>query len=225
MLPDTHAARRWCPLSGATPRQMVVLCHGIGGDAGQLAPVVPRLAAAAPDAMFVAPCAPERGRRRLRLLGRHAPGRQWFAIERTSRAAQEDGVRRAAQWLNRFIDGELGAAGLADAPYALVGFSQGAMTALFAGLRRNRPPSAIICFAGALLAPNEALGEQTADTRVVLLHGEQDAIVPLRESVAAADALTRGAVRVDLVKRPGLGHDLDAAGTDIAADYLQRAFA
>ena len=42
--------------------------------------------------------------------------------------------------------------------YALMGFSQGAMTALFTGLRRAAAPRAILAFSGALIAPGPARG-------------------------------------------------------------------
>jgi phospholipase/carboxylesterase len=42
---------------------------------------------------------------------------------------------------------------------ALMGFSQGAMTVLFTGLRRAAAPRAILAFSGALVAPDSLAGE------------------------------------------------------------------
>jgi len=48
--------------------------------------------------------------------------------------------------------------GLPATAYALMGFSQGAMTALFTGLRRTAAPRAILAYSGALLAPEALAG-------------------------------------------------------------------
>ena len=53
----------------------------------------------------------------------------------------EAGVRRAATFLGPFIDAELARLGLPADAYALMGFSQGAMTVLFTGLRHVPPPA------------------------------------------------------------------------------------
>ena len=59
-----------------------------------------------------------------------------------SPTVMDAGVRRAATDLNAFIDAELDRLGLPGEAYALRGFSQGAMTALFTGLRRTAAPPA-----------------------------------------------------------------------------------
>ena len=68
-------------------------------------------------------------------------------------AVMEAGARRAAAHLNGFLDAELSRLGLPADAYALMGFSQGAMTVLFTGLRRAVAPRAILAFSGALIAP------------------------------------------------------------------------
>ena len=60
-------------------------------------------------------------------------------------------MRRAATFLNPFVDAELARLGLPADAYALMGFSQGAMTALFTGLRRATAPRAILAFSGAAI--------------------------------------------------------------------------
>ena len=67
-------------------------------------------------------------------------------------------MRRAAGFLDAFIDAELARLGLPAEAYALMGFSQGAMTVLFTGLRRAVAPRAILAFSGALVAPERLAG-------------------------------------------------------------------
>ena len=49
---------RWGPASKAAPKQLVVLCHGLGADGHDLIDLAPTWAHALPDALFVSVDAP-----------------------------------------------------------------------------------------------------------------------------------------------------------------------
>ena len=50
---------RWGPKSGGTPKQIVFLLHGLGADGNDLIDLAPHWGATVPDALFVAPHAPD----------------------------------------------------------------------------------------------------------------------------------------------------------------------
>jgi phospholipase/carboxylesterase len=137
----------------------------------------------------------------------------------------EAGVRRAATFLNPFLDAELTRLGLPPGAYALMGFSQGAMTALFTGLRRATAPRAILAFSGALIAPDSLPAELTHRPPVLLVHGEADEVVPVERSREAEAALRAAGVPVEATYVPRLGHGIDDTGLAIGALALQRGFA
>lgn len=206
---------RWGPAGGGAPRQLVVLAHGLGADGHDLIDLGPHWRAALPGALFVAPDAPE--------PCEGAPyGRQWFALWDRSAAELTAGVAVAAADLSAFADAELARLGLPAEAVAFVGFSQGAMVSLHAGLRRAVPPRAVVGFAGALLDPAIPAGPKPP---VLLVHGEADAVVPPEASREAARMLVADGVAVTLETLPGLGHGLDDAGLALAGLFLQRAFA
>jgi phospholipase/carboxylesterase len=212
---------RWGPKSGgAAPRQLVVLLHGVGVDGHDLIDLAPRWAQAAPEAAFVAPDAP------FPYEGASF-GRQWFSLEDRSPARMEAGVRHAAAALGRLIVAELARLGLPeDAPFALMGFSQGAMTALFTGLRRRPTPVAILAYSGALLAPDSLAAEIVArPPPVLLVHGESDEVVPVGASRAAESALRGAGVPVESYYAPRLAHGIDEAGLSLGSLFLQRSLA
>ena len=205
------------PVAGGAARQLVVLCHGLGADghdlidlAGTWGQVVPAAAFASPDAPF-----------------HHESGfgRQWWSVADRAPAVMEAGVRRAAPYLDRFIDAELARLGLPADAYALMGFSQGAMMVLFTGLRRAVPPRAILAFSGALVAPDRLGAEMTHPAPVLLVHGEADEVVPAARSHEAEAVLRAAGVAVESVFVPGLGHGIDPTGLAMGGLALQRAFA
>ena len=210
-------AIHWGPASKAAPKQLVVLCHGLGADAYDLIDIAPTWGHTLPDAIFASVNAPDE----------HASGfgRQWWSVGDRRPEIMAAGARNAAKHLDAFIDAELARLGLPPDAYALMGFSQGAMTVLFAGLRRAMAPRAILAFSGALIAPESLESEIRNRAPVLLAHGEADGQVPVGRSRDAETELTRLQVPVETAYSPGLGHGIDDHGIAMAALTLQRAFA
>jgi phospholipase/carboxylesterase len=215
----TLEAIHWGPASKAKPTQLVTLCHGLGADAFDLIDLAPAWQHACPDALFASV---------------HAPfphdsgfGRQWWSVADRSPAVMEAGVRTAAPYLHGFIDAELARLGLPNDAYAIMGFSQGAMMSLFAGLRRpqgHTAPRAILAFSGALITPETLPAELTSRPPVLLVHGEADEVVPVSRSRDAEAALAAAGVPVDAHYIPRLGHGLDDTGISLGALALQKGF-
>ena len=137
----------------------------------------------------------------------------------------EAGARNAQAHLDAFIDAELARLNLPADAYALMGFSQGAMTVLFTGLRRAVAPRAILAFSGALLAPDTLEAEIANRAPVLLAHGEADGQVPVTRSRDAEAMLNKLGVPVETAYSPGLGHGIDDHGIGMGALALQRGFA
>jgi phospholipase/carboxylesterase len=207
------------PRAGGPPRQLVVLLHGVGADGADLMSFAPVLAEALPHAAFVAPDAP--------FPCDMAPyGLQWFSLQDRSPARLVAGVRAVEPAVRAFLDAELSRLSLPASALALVGFSQGAMTALHAGLRMADAPAAILAYSGALLAPESLAAEIRAASPppVLLVHGESDGVVPVHLSRAAEQALRAAGVPVQALYIPGLDHTVDAAGLAAGSAALLRAF-
>ncbi|MDD2876548.1 MAG: phospholipase [Acidiphilium sp.] len=209
---------RWGPASGSAAKQLVVLCHGLGADGNDLIDLAPYWSRAVPDAVFVAPHAPEP-------FAMTPHGRQWFPIDNLDPATMGAGVRLARVALDRFLDAELARLDLPADAYALMGFSQGAMTALFTGLRRQVAPRAILAFSGALIEPESLPKEITARPPVLLVHGEEDPVVTVSRSREAETVLRANGVPVQGLYVPKLEHGIEDAGLSAGALWLQKGFA
>ncbi len=209
-------ASRWQPPDGSPVRRLVVVCHGVGANGADLIGLAPHWAALLPGTAFAAPDAPE--------PYDGAPfGRQWWSLRDRDPARMAAGAEAARPLLDAFIDAELARLALPADAYAMAGFSQGAMMALHAGLRRVAPPVAVLAYSGALVAP-ERLGERTNSAPVLLVHGESDEVVPPFRSRDAAAALRAAGVPVETIFTPGLGHGIDPAGLAAGARFLRRGF-
>jgi len=134
-------------------------------------------------------------------------------------------ARHAEPSLLAYIDTELARAGLLPDAVAMMGFSQGAMMVLHAGLRRRPAPRGIMAFSGALLDTPGLAAECSGHPPVLLVHGEQDEVVPFARAGAAESALIRLGMPVQTLWCPKLGHGIDDAGLSAGALFLQRLFA
>ncbi len=212
------AGLRWGPASKGTVRQLVVLCHGVGADGHDLIDLAPSWSHALPDALFVAPDAPEP-------YDQGPTGRQWFSLRDRTPAVLDAAACRTAPLLLAYIDAELAQVGLPSDAVAMMGFSQGAMMVLHAGLRRRPAPRGTMAYSGALLDMPGLAAECTGHPPVLLVHGQEDDVVPFARAGAAESGLVRLGMPVQTLWCPKLGHGIDEAGLSAGALFLQRLFA
>jgi phospholipase/carboxylesterase len=213
---------RLSPRSGA-PRQLVVFLHGYGADGNDLIEIGRAWQQLLPQAAFVSPHAPEP-------CGQAPVGRQWFALTFRDPNERWVGANKAAPLLERFLDAELLRQQLPPSALALVGFSQGTMMALHVGLRRAAPPAAIVGYSGLLVLPPDGSPETlAADVRsrppVLLVHGDQDELIPVEALFQGSQALAAMGVPVEWHLSAGIGHGIDPEGLRHGGEFLARCFA
>jgi phospholipase/carboxylesterase len=213
---------RLAPRSGAA-QQLVVFLHGYGADGNDLIEIGRAWQALLPQAAFVSPHAPEP-------CGMAPGGRQWFALTFRDPNERWVGVNHAAPGLERFLDAELARHRLPASALALVGFSQGTMMALHVGLRRTASPIAIVGYSGLLVLPpgdkaEAVAAEIKARPPVLLVHGDQDDLIPAQALFQAAQGLAALGVPVEWHLSAGVGHGIDAEGLRHGGEFLVRCFA
>jgi phospholipase/carboxylesterase len=200
-----------------------VFLHGYGADGNDLIEIGRAWQQLLPQAAFVSPHAPEP-------CGQAPVGRQWFALTFRDPNERWVGANKAAPLLERFLDAELARQQLPPSALALVGFSQGTMMALHVGLRRAAPPAAIVGYSGLLVLPPDGSPETlAADVRsrppVLLVHGDQDELIPVEALFQGSQALAAVGVPVEWHLSAGIGHGIDPEGLRHGGEFLARCFA
>jgi phospholipase/carboxylesterase len=186
------------PAKSGTTKQLVVFLHGYGADGKDLIEVGKQWQKLLPDAAFVSPNAPQP-------CAGSPMGRQWFPLTMRDPEERWVGAEAARPELDAFLDAELEAAGLDDAPAAIIGYS------------------------GVLVGP-EHLSSATARTPkgepppILLIHGTSDDVIPVEALFGSAQQLSEAGIPTQWHMAAGLGHGIDGGGLAHGGMFLANAF-
>jgi phospholipase/carboxylesterase len=204
------------PAASGRSDSLVILLHGYGADGNDLIGLAEPLAPHLPGTRFAAPNAPEPCRN-------NPMGFQWFPIPWLDGSSEADSLvsaGRACAALDGYLDA-VAAAGTPPGRTVLFGFSQGTMMALQVGLRRAEPVAGIVGFSGRLLFPERLPREIVSRPPVLLVHGDEDPMVPVAHLQEAAAALTAAGVEVRTHISRGVGHGIAPDGLGLALSFIR----
>jgi phospholipase/carboxylesterase len=205
------------PVSGVT-RSVVVFLHGYGANGADLLGLADPLSEHLPDTLFVAPDAPE--------ACASAPmGFQWFPIPWIDGSSEEEsmrGMQSAVEDLNAFLDALMVDEDVLPEQVVLFGFSQGTMMSLHVAPRREDAISGIVAFSGRLLSPELLKDELQSKMPILLVHGDQDDVVPVQSLPEAAEALQEAGFQdVFAHIQKGTSHGIAPDGLSVALAFMR----
>jgi phospholipase/carboxylesterase len=104
------------------------------------------------------------------------------------------------------------------------------MMALHVGLRRAVPPAAIVGYSGLLVLPPDGdldavAAEISVRPPVLLVHGQEDDVIPAQALFQAADVLAALGVPTQWHMSAGVGHSIDPEGLRHGGEFLAGCFA
>ena len=205
------------PAAGGNANKLVVFLHGYGADGKDLIDLAKPFGMALPNASFISPDAPHP-------CAMSPQGRQWFPIEEIPM-----GAIRASLGLLDLIQNEIKKLSLTFKDVILIGFSQGAMMSMQCLLINNEQLGAIIGYSGALKEENiDAANDlilngkhKYSDTPILLVHGEQDEVVPFQSLEKSKNLLNKIGFNVQTLSRQDLAHGIDPEGISKGMEFLK----
>lgn len=190
-------------------KRLILVFHGVGSDPDNMVPMARGLADMQPDAMVVSVASPDKSD-----FGR---GYQWFSVAGITEANRPERIAAAMPDFMMTVAHWQKVSGCGPQNTTLVGFSQGAIMSLEATLLPEAIAARVIAIAGRFA---KLPAQLPMVSNIVLLHGEQDAVVSPAHSVLANQHINAMGGSTQLHLFPSLGHGIDAHVLQTAVEAL-----
>ena len=201
---------------------LVIFLHGFGANGNDLLGLADQLSEHLPDTVFLAPDGPE-------TCSVNPGGFQWFPIPWIDGSSEEDsanGLRAAALDLEAYLDGVMVDYDLLPEQVIIFGFSQGTMMALHVAPRREDPVAGVVAFSGRLLEHELLVDEVTSFMPILLVHGDEDDVVPIDALPHAAEGLEAAGFKdVYAHVMKGTAHGIGPDGLQVALAFMRQQLA
>ncbi|MDJ0598687.1 MAG: alpha/beta hydrolase [Crocosphaera sp.] len=187
----------------SNPKHLLVMLHGWGANAEDLASLASMLTL--PDCQFLFPNAP--------FSHPQVPGGlAWYALETGAYEGIEESRQLLKQWLLSLEENT----GIPLSRTILSGFSQGGAMSLDVGI--NLPLAGVCSLSGYLQFQPQKLSSPTPP--VLIIHGQQDMVVPLEMAQKAREQLTAIDATVEYHEFP-MGHEISGDVLPIFEQFIK----
>ena len=177
------------PFSKNKPQQVIVLCHGYGGDGKDISTLAINWQRFLPEAIFLCPNAPE-------ICAVNPQGYQWFDLSSDKEELILEKSLIVEEKLNTFIDQILNNFQLEPNNLALVGFSQGCMLSIQIALKKKKQISCLIGYSGKVINQKHLSDNIHSKPKIFLMHGANDTLVPPTHLLEAKEYLVKHGLKI-----------------------------
>jgi len=203
------------PFSKNKPQQIIVLCHGYGGDGKDISTLAINWQRFLPEAIFLCPNAPE-------ICAVNPQGYQWFDLSSDKEELILEKSLIAEEKLNTFIDQILNDFQLEPNNLALVGFSQGCMVSIQIALKKKKQISCLIGYSGKVINQKHLSDNIHSKPKIFLMHGANDTLVPPTHLLEAKEYLAKHGLKIKIKLFKDCEHRIPMEGISIGLEFLKK---
>ena len=203
------------PISKKKPQQIIVLCHGYGGDGKDISALAINWQRFLPNAIFLCPNAPE-------VCSINPHGYQWFDLSSDNLEIILQKSIDAEEKLNIFLDQVFDNLQLEPSNLALVGFSQGCMISIQVGLKRKKQINSLIGYSGKIINQKHLSDNINSRPKIFLMHGENDIIVSPVYLLEAKEYLKNHGINTKIKMFKNCEHKIPIEGSSLVLRFLKK---
>ncbi len=196
-------------------KNAVILLHGYGGDGEDISAVTLNWKRFLPETIFLCPNGHE-------ICPINPNGFQWFSLEKDDPAYILEESIKAENKLNIFINEIKSEYKLNNSKICVSGFSQGCMMSVNLGLTAEENFNCIVGFSGKIIDKENISKRIKSKTKMLLIHGNQDVVVPPNRLLEAKDFLIRHKVNIEIKMIENCGHHIPIEASSIALKYIKK---
>ena len=203
------------PLSENEPKQMIILCHGYGGDGQDISVLANSWRRFLPDAVFLCPNAPE-------VCKVNPLGYQWFdtAVENDETILKKSLL--AEKKLNTFLDQVLDNFQLETKNLALIGFSQGSMMIIQTALKKKEQINCLVCYSGKIINKQHLSDNIVSRPKIFLMHGDSDVIVSPSHLLESKEFLVQRSLKIRTKIFKNCEHKISVEASSLGLEFLRK---
>ena len=195
----------------------VILLHGYGGDGNDIAPVTINWKRFLPNTIFICPDGPE-------TCSINPTGYQWFDLNSEDEEYITKKALEAEKILKKFIAEIKNEFDLLNSNICLSGFSQGCMMSINVGLSEKEKFAGILGFSGKVINKADLNSRIFSKPSTLLIHGDQDEIVPPVNLLEAKDFFERNKIDIIIKIIKGCGHNIPIEASSTGLIFLKKIF-
>ena len=203
------------PLSKGEPKQVIVLCHGYGGDGKDISSLALNWQRFLPDTIFLCPNAPE-------ICSVSPNGYQWFDLTSEKEEIILEKSLVAEEKVNNFLDQILNNFQIESKKLALVGFSQGSMISIQVGLKRKQEIGCLLGYSGKIINQEHLSKNINSKPKIFLIHGENDTIVPATHLLDAKQYLVDRGIKIKTKIIKNCEHKITVEASSLGLEFLKK---
>ena len=195
----------------------VILLHGYGGDGKDISMLTLNWKRFLPNTVFLCPNGHEK-------CSINQSGFQWFDLSKDDPKYITEQSLKAEQIIKKYINEVKELYKLNNSQICLSGFSQGCMMSINIGLTSDENFNCVVGFSGKIIDKDNLVKRISSTTKMLLLHGDKDAVVPSSNLLDAKDFLLRNKIEVETNMISDCDHHIPIKASSIALSYLKKNF-
>mgnify|MGYP001183161859 CR=1 FL=1 len=203
------------PENGCEIKNAIILLHGYGGDGKDISMLSLNWKRHLKNTIFLSPNGHE-------TCAINPNGYQWFDLSKDdSKYIIEESIK-AENKIKNFINEVKSEYNLNNSNICISGFSQGCMMAINVGLTSTEKFNCIVGFSGKIIDKENVSKRIKSKTKILLIHGDQDVVVPPNRLLEAKDFLIRHKVNTEAKMIKNCGHNIPIEASSIALNYIKK---
>ena len=195
----------------------IILFHGYGGNGKDMSTLTYNWKRFLPNTVFLCPDAHE-------ACSINPSGFQWFDLSKDDPKYIIEQSLRAEEIIHKFINEVKKLYKLSNSKICLSGFSQGCMLSINIGLTSDENFNCVVGFSGKIIDKEHLSKRISSKTKMLLIHGELDAVVPASNLLDAKDFLLRNKIEVETHMIGDCDHHIPVKASSIALNYIKKTF-
>jgi len=202
------------PKNGFEIKNAIILLHGYGGDGKDISMLSLNWQRYLKNTIFLSPNGHE-------VCSINPSGYQWFDLSKDDQEYIIEESIKAENKIKNFIDEVKTKYNLNNSKICISGFSQGCMMAINVGLTSLEKFNCIVGFSGKIIDKNNLDKRIQSTTNILLIHGDQDTVVPPSNLLDAKDFFIRKKISIETAMIKNCDHHIPIEASSLALRFIK----